>query len=250
MEAKISSSLSASGSDFLPKAWRGIRGIAALSVYLEAEASTKLLHKRKRYLLQSMMGIACGIAKGYRFRSFVLTESDEALAAGVRFDDELHRFFTWLRYYCSDFQYSLVEHMQGKPSIVTGLPRLNRHVLSYGSDRLPLESMREYWQSHYLSTISGMREEHDLVRTARYLAGYLGREHKFVRAWTSQGWVYPGWLRDSREFRLHTGHYPAERELVTLALMSPASRVSDPVCTLLKLEDAYYHGLSELYRRG
>lgn len=236
--------------EFLPKAWHGIRGVKALLAYLETASAVKLSRKRSRYWIRCMRGIAVGVARGYRFRWFVLTESDEALFLGLSFDGEFHRFIRWLRYYCSDFQYIVVEHMQGSPSVVTGLPRRNWHILSYGTDKLPLELMRGYWKSHFLSTVTGMAEVRDIQAAAKYLAGYLSAEHKFVRSWTSQGWVFSGWVSVSHDFKRVYGHYPAERELVTLALMSPASRSADSLCLLASLEADYYRGLGELFEGG
>jgi len=239
-----------SNQSYFPKAWRGIRGITALLAYLETVSSAKLSRKRSRYWIRCVRGIAVGVARGYRFRWFVLTESDEALFLGLSFDLEFHRFIRWLRYYCTDFQYIVVEHMQGTPSAVTGLPRRNWHILSYGTDKLPLELMVGYWKSHFLSTVTGMAEVHNIQGAVRYMAGYLSAEHKFIRSWTSQGWVFRGWVSRSRDFKRASGHYPAERELVELALMSPASRSADSLCLLISLEAAYYSGLAELFERG
>ena len=189
-----------------------------------AENNTSLNRKKNRFLVRAFRGVACGVSRGYRFRWFVLTESDEALKSGRVFSREFHRFVTWLRYYCPDFQYIGVRHRQGKASRITGQLRSNWHILSYGSDKLPLKQMREYWLSHYLSTITGMSEVSDIDKSIKYLAGYLGSGEKFVNHFQSQGWVFRGWVNFSRSYAKQYGLYPPQGLLATLALMSPVAR--------------------------
>lgn len=185
------------------------------------------LHKRARYMVRADAGVFCGFLGGYRFRWFVLTESDEALRAGLDFNLEFHRFIRWLRYYCPDFQYQVVEHRQGARSVVTGEPRLNRHILSYGSDKLPLEAIEDYWSKRYLSRVTGMAEVHSLEKSIQYLAGYLGSGEKFVRAWSSQGWVFKGWLSFSRAFKSKWDEYPARHIFVYLRNLSYSNRIAE-----------------------
>lgn len=177
-------------------------------------------HKRGRFFIRAFRGVDCGLARGSRFRWFVLTESDSAISSGIDFGSEFHRFITWLRYSCPDFQYLVVEHRQGDKE------RRNWHVLSYGSDRLPVLKIRDYWQSHYRSTVTGMAEVKDIGKAVRYLAGYLSSREKFVRAWCSQGWVFRGWLSRGRLYRRNYGEYISPSYLVALSLMSPAERSS------------------------
>ena len=183
-----------------------------------------LKHKTARFYVRAYRGAGCGYEKGYRFRWFVLTESDEALRGGIKFGSEFHRFIRWLRYYCPDFQYLVVEHRQGMPSVVTEQLRRNWHVLSYGSDKLPLSQMREYWLEHYLSTVTGMAQVRDITRAVGYLAGYLSDSEKYVRCWCSQGWVFRGWIGSCQEYKRAYGSYLSSDELVKLSLMSRAVR--------------------------
>jgi hypothetical protein len=177
-----------------------------------------LKHRVGRFKVRAFRGVACGLAKGYRFRWFVLTESDEAISARIDFDAEFHRFIRWLRYWCPDFQYIVVEHRQGDKQ------RRNWHVLSYGSDRLPVLAMRAYWLEHFKSTVTGMAEVRDVGRGIGYLCRYVGDSEKFVRSWQSHGWVYSGWVRDSVLHRRMWGEYPPERVVTALSLMSPDER--------------------------
>ena len=193
-------------------------------------------HRRARWVVRCHRGVAVGLARGFRFRWFVLTESDEAIALGLEFGREFHRFLVWLRYSCSDFQYTIVEHRQGKPSKVSGSQRRNWHVLSYGSDRLPIGKIERYWQSHFKSKVTGMAEVKDIRKAVNYLGGYLSGESKFVRAWSSKGWVFDGWLSVSREWKRQYGVYPEEDGLVALALLSPAERAETDVVMITQLE--------------
>jgi hypothetical protein len=180
-------------------------------------------HKQSRFLARSFTGVKCGVAKNYRFRWFVLTQSDMALSEGIDFGSEFHKFITWLRYYCKDVQYQVVEHEQGKASQITGKARHNYHILTYGSDKLPVKLIRDYWLKHYKSTCTGMAEIVDIRKAVYYVAGYLSRNEKFVRSWCSQGWVFRGWLGISRAYYHQYHEYP-RKELVTLSLMSRGMR--------------------------
>jgi len=171
--------------------------------------------RQRRFLMRAFRGVSVGIARGYRFRWFVLTESNEAIAAGKDFGREFHRFLVWLRYYCPDFQYIVVEHR---------LPRRHWHILSYGTDKLPVDAMREYWRGHFLSTVTGMQEIREIDKAIYYVAGYLKRGGKLTRCWCSRGWVFPGWLGFSREYHARYGQYPRGELLVELALLDVHGR--------------------------
>ena len=157
------------------------------------------------------------MAKSMRFRWFVLTESDEAIADRMEFDHEFNKFVVWLRYWCPDFQYMVVEHC---PKGV----RRDRHVISYGSDKLPVAKMRAWWLAHYKSTITGMAEIRNIRNAIYYLCGYLSQDEKYVRSWCSSGWVYRGWIKDSKLYKSVNGRYPRESDLVELALQSKSER--------------------------
>lgn len=168
------------------------------------------------------MGVETGMRKGFRFRWFVLTESDEALSAGgLDFSKQFHRFITWLRkQHCPDFQYIAVEHRQGDKR------RRNWHILSYGSDKIPVHAVRHYWQEHFKSTVTGMEEVKDIRKAVKYLAGYLSSEDKFIRSWHSQGWVFKGWISASQWAKKNYGEYPSKASIVDVAVMSDADRAS------------------------
>jgi len=148
----------------------------------------------------------------------VMTESDKALNSDAVFAHEWHKFLVWLRYSCPDFQYIVVEHRQGDHK------RRNWHVLSYGSDRLPVKAMREYWLEHYHSTITGMQEVEHINKAIAYLAGYLTKGDKFVRSWCSHGWVFDGWLGYSKRYYRNYFEYPNDRALVMLSKMTSRER--------------------------
>ena len=183
--------------------------------------NASLNRRRARFVVRAFRGVSCGLSRGYRFRWFVLTESDEAISSGRQFNREFHRFITWLRYSCPDFQYIVVEHRQGNKK------RRNWHILSYGSDMLPVRAIRSYWLSHFKSTVTGMSEVKDIGKAVKYLAGYLSSGDKFVRSFQSQGWVFRGWVGFSKSFKKQYELYPNPGLLATLALMSPVVRSSE-----------------------
>lgn len=188
-------------------------------------------HKRRRFYVRSFRGVMCGVAKGFRFRWFVLTESDAALRAEIDFGVEFNRFRTWLRkVHCRDFQYEVVEHRQGRVSEVTKQQRRNWHILSYGSDRLPVQDIRNYWLSHFKSTVTGMAEVKAIDKAIYYLSKYLSDSESFVRSWSSHGWVYRGWIGDSRRFKRRFGEYPSEEVIRRLSLMSTSEREYARLC--------------------
>ena len=194
----------------------------------QTNINAELNRKRGRFMVKAYRGVECGISKGFRFRWFVLTESDEALAEGLEFGEEFNRFRTWLKKQkCKDFQYMVVEHRQGDRR------RRNWHVLSYGSEKLPVDDIREYWLSHYKSTVTGMAEVKDVGKAVKYLAGYLSSKDKFVRCWMSQGWVYPGWVADTKLYKKRYGEYLSGGVLCELSWL-PKSRRDGEVEVLLK----------------
>lgn len=201
------------------------RTVASLPASEQASFNASLNRKRARFQRRAFIGVACANAKGYPFRWFVLTESDQALAAGLSMAKVWHNMVRWLRkVHGIDLQYLWVEHKQGAPCKVTGLQRSNVHVLTYGPDRLPLEPMKAYWKKHYLSTITGMELVKDIDKAIPYLAKYLSGEEKFVRARLSLGWVYAGWVQDTRNARRVTGSYPSDDTLAVLSKMTSAQR--------------------------
>lgn len=186
-----------------------------------------LKHRKKRFLLRAFLGVAAAQARGFRLRWFVFTESDEALARGLDFGVAQHRFWDRTRYWCPDVSYCMIEHRQGKPSVVTGLPRRNWHCLTSGSDKLPFKKLRGFWLEGYESTISGMEEVRVPERAVFYVVRYLGEREKFVRCWTSHNWVFDGWVGKSKAFRDAFGYFPPKEELVRLAVMSKEERAAD-----------------------
>ena len=192
-------------------------------------------HKVNRFMVRAFAGVECGIERGLRFRWFVMTESDEAIALGLDFSREWAHFLRWLRYYCPDFQFIVVEHCPKGT-------RNDWHIISYGSDKLPIKAMREYWLEHYKSTITGMAEVHHIRKAIYYLAGYLGKGEKFMRSWCSQGWVYRGWLGDSKAYRRAYGDYPLREDMVKLSMMASGERAGVRECLLETgyLEGVYY----------
>lgn len=174
--------------------------------------------KVARFFVRAVRGAACGRAKGLRFRWFTCTESDEAIDAGLDSRKIFNKFFTMLRYSCPDFQYIVIEHRQGD------CWRRNWHVLSYGSDFLPLDKMDAWWKEHFQSMITGMQEVRSMGKAIKYVAGYLSEPEKYVRSSLSQGWVFPGWLRFSKECHKEYGIWFSQGELVKLALMAAGKR--------------------------
>jgi len=188
-----------------------------LLVPLSVQSPENNRYKKRRFLVRAFRGVACGIAKGYRFRWFVLTESDTAIALNIDFGLELNKFITWLRYYCPDFAYIIVEHRQGDKK------RRNWHTISYGSDKLPVLKMRNYWLKNYKSTITGMAEIVDIKRSVFYVSDYVSGEG-FVRSWCSQNWVFKGWLGFSKRYKAQYGVYPNYDDLENLSCMDKLSR--------------------------
>lgn len=197
-------------------------------------SSLSVRHKKARFFVRAFLGVSVAVAKGYRLRWFTFTESDSALLHHLDFGKAQNGFWNRLRYHCPDVQYSVIEHCQGKPSVITGLPRRNWHCLTYGSDKLPVDKCREFWQSGYESAISGMQEVRSPERAIFYLVKYLEEGEKFIRAWTSHNWVYDGWVGQSKQFKRAFGYYPPRAELVRLARLSKRERELDSVYLVMR----------------
>lgn len=181
---------------------------------------TSLVHKQARFRVRIARGFAVAAAKGLRVRWFTLTQSDSSLAADLNFYSVFNRFVTWLRYWYPDFQYCVVEHW--KP----GSKRPDFHVVCYGEDYLSVANLEFWWSENFLSSITGMQAVNYPARAASYLSGYLSgdSDHRFIKSTCSQGWVFPGWVGVSQRLKHKWGRYLTQSELVTLAILPPASR--------------------------
>ena len=169
--------------------------------------------KAARFFVKARIGILVGIEKGKRFRWWTLTESNESIEAGMNFSHSWSMMGKWLSRLDEQLEYCLVEHIQGDRK------RRNWHVLTYGDNRLPVNEMRNYWKSHFLSTVTGLQEVKYPLKSAAYLAGYLGRDDKFQKARFSQNWVFPYWWEFGRFYKKENGLYVPDEELVRLALV-------------------------------
>ena len=117
-------------------------------------------------------------------------------------------------------------------SKVTGERRRNVHVVCYASAELPRLRLAQYWEGHYQSWVSGIQElpARRLKKQRRYLAGYMAEkdkergDEKFMKARFSYGWVFPGWLSYSVEYKRLSGEYPSPSHLVSLARMPVCER--------------------------
>lgn len=200
----------------------GVTYTTRLVIYGCESAKTNELDRRaKRMMVKAFKGTACGVSKGMLLRWFVLTESDEAIAMGLDFGKTFHRLFDWLRYSCPDVQYLVVEHCQGDKT------RRNWHVLTYGSDKLPMKAIEAWWMEHYLSHTGKFELVKYPEKAIRYLAGYMSNKDKFVRSWASQGWIYSGWSKTSYEYKKTTGKYLDTPDVVKLAKMPQRMRQTE-----------------------
>jgi hypothetical protein len=177
-----------------------------------------LEHKINRFFVKAMRGAECGYQKKMLFRWFTCTESDEAIEAGIDSNKMFNRFFTMVRYHCPDFQYIVIEHRQGDGW------RRNWHVLSYGTDKLPLDIMDAWWKANFKSMITGMEVIKSMKKAVKYVAGYLAEPEKYVRSFHSQGWVFPGWIDFSKKYNKEYETWPDQGSLVKMALMSDVER--------------------------
>ncbi len=141
----------------------------------ESDRDWERERKAARFFVKARIGIMVGLAKMKRFRWWTLTESNESIEAGMNFSHSWSMMRKWLARLDEQLEYCLVEHIQGDRK------RRNWHVLTYGENRLPVNDMRGYWKSHYLSTITGLQEVKNPFKSASYLAGYLGKDDKFVK---------------------------------------------------------------------
>lgn len=59
--------------------------IDSLYLSIGSQSGEKYRRKKGRFLLRGFRGVSVGVAKGFRFRWFVLSESNEAIVAGLDF---------------------------------------------------------------------------------------------------------------------------------------------------------------------
>lgn len=119
-----------------------------------------------------------------------------------------------------------MEHLQGDKR------RFNRHIIKYGINRLDVYELEKYWQSHFLSKLTGLEEIRNPGKAIRYVAKYLVKgeeDEKFIRFRHSQGWLFRGAYSFSQWHRKFFGVYPHDEHLIQLSLMSPAERLEDGI---------------------
>ena len=104
------------------------------------ESDRDYIRERKaaRFYVKARIGILVGIAKGKRFRWWVLTESDESIEAGISFPDSWSMLRKMLARLDDNLEYCLVEHIQGDKK------RRNWHVLTYGDNKLCLTTKKVF----------------------------------------------------------------------------------------------------------
>ena len=190
----------------------------------------ELKHRQRVFLGRFFTGLEVGRSRCETFGWFCLTESDEALSAGLDWRKASNVFFSDLRHRCPGIQYAWVEHRQGVPSKVTGLQRRNVHVFWRWREAVPALFVAETWQRLYKSSCRRIQvlPEARLKRAGCYLAYDLvgrGPGHdleKFVKARFSHGWVFDGSVGHYESRRRATGDKPEVGYLVSLANLPPA----------------------------
>ena len=154
------------------------RSLYSFNIHASREKSRfKAMRIREDLMIMAMVAFS----KGLRVRCFTMTLSLEAQMSGVTrgmFGHEWGKFVRWLRYYCPDFAYYVVPQSHGgsRPS---GYANDHWHVISTGSDKLPVVAMATWWRNHFAgSTISGMKEVRDTRGAAWYFSNYIGKGEK------------------------------------------------------------------------
>lgn len=117
-----------------------------------------------------------------------------------------------------------MEHLQGDKK------RFNRHIIQYGRNKLDVNELEEYWQSHFLSKLTGLEEIRNPGNAIRYVAKYLVKgeeDEKFIRFKHSQGWLFRGAYSFSQWHRKFFGVYPHDEHVIQLSMMSSSERLED-----------------------
>jgi len=138
---------------------RAVARCALLLSYINISCTCPIFHSfsaehKKRYFKKlAYLGVEKAQRLGYRIRWFVLTESDTCIEAGKHFGHEWKNLQAWIRSkYGEEIQFIWVEHLQGDKR------RFNRHIIQYGINRLNVDEIEKYWQSHFLSKLTGLEE--------------------------------------------------------------------------------------------
>jgi len=154
--------------------------------------------------------------RGETARSFVLTESDEAIDEGLDIIQKFNELVRYLRRHYGEFEYGCVRHRQGDKK------RINLHVVYFGS-YIPQQVIEDWWWKNYASHRSKMGKVNNVKGQAWYLSKYLSGED-FERYHFSKGWVFPGWISFSQWIKKEFGAYPPREMLIGLGRMSKAER--------------------------
>lgn len=165
-------------------------------------------HKQRLFKRKFLTGFACH--KGEKARMFVLTESDEAIARGYIFIMKCKKLVAMLRKKFGKFDYCCVVHLQGDKK------RMNYHLTYFGSF-IDQKIIEDWWSANYDSHRSKMELIKYPEKQAKYLAGYMGREEKFISAHFSSWWTFPGCWEFCKWVKHEFLAYPPEEMLIKYA---------------------------------
>jgi hypothetical protein len=179
-------------------------------VYRASDVSQYIDYRARRFRQRFYTGF--DVHRGEVARSFVLTESDEAIVRGLDIVQKFNELARYLRRHYGSFEYCCVRHRQGDKR------RINLHVVYFGP-YIPQQVIEDWWWKNYASHRSKMGVVRNIKRQAWYLSKYLSKAD-FERYHFSSRWVFPGWVGFSQWIKHEFGEYPQREMLVELGKMS------------------------------
>ena len=162
-------------------------------------------------------------------RTFVCTQSDEALADGLSWYRGQNRLLMALRRrYGKEFVYSWVEHRpkagmryvdhKGVSRVSEG--HSNRHLVVYGTGFLEARWLGDEYARAFNSRITGLELVRSKDALACYMANYLAKGgDEFHKAVFSHNWLFEGWWEFTQYFKYHYGEYPDSDYLYRIRML-------------------------------
>jgi len=136
-----------------------------------------------------------------RLRFMTLNSNDESVVLGINVLKSLSKLVKRFRRKYGVFEYFGVVEQDKEIE-----ERKHLHLICKGI-YMPQREIEDMWVEVHRSIKPYIKNVYSIGGAAGYLGKYLGKE-RFSRYIWSSGWILPGYIAWSKEYRKVTGYYP------------------------------------------
>jgi hypothetical protein len=199
----------------------------------------KLKIRKNRFNIRLVKGLEVARLLHKKSITFTLSESDYAQGMDLSFRNGIKKFNQKIMRLYGAFPYCCIDHLQGDKQ------RVNRHYICYGVDWLSPKILDDAWHDFYGSKVTGLERVRNEKGLAFYLAKYMGKDEKFVKARFSESWIFPKWWQFTRQYHKNFNFYPETETLARLSVMSQSDRSNEIEWLLRTGYGSDYYSLPE-----